>query len=291
MTKNAAQRSSWTFYEAINMMRFKPWTGYVLYGVAVTIVFLYLLFPGEALMSYISARVERDYPQWNIEMASARMVLPVGVKMTNCAVSLKSKPAAVLKADSMTVRPSLWGLITGNPSVSLKAKMYDGTVKAGVATVTSKAGKTADLDVNVDKVNMGKCSFTEAIFGRRIEGTLAGSLTYKGTVGKSVDGDGTVTFTLRAGTIPLSRDVLGFEKVSFDVVDSDLVLKRKTLQVKKLNISGKEMNGDFTGRMTLQDNIMKSALSLRGTMDFPAMRKKITMTLGGTLADPIPRFK
>lgn len=290
MTNNEAQGSSWIFCEGIEM-RLKPWIGYILYGVAVTIVFLYLLFPGEALMSFIQTRVEKDYPQWNIETASARMVLPVGVKMTNCTVSLRNKPAAALKADSVTVRPSLWGLIIGDPSVSLKAKMYGGTVKAGFSTVTSKAAKTMDLDVTVEKVDMGKCAFTEAILGRRIEGTLAGSLTYKGTAGKSIDGDGNAAFTLRSGTIPLSRDVLGFEKISFDVVDSDLVLKRKTLQVKKLNISGREVNGDFTGRMTLQDNIMKSALSLRGTMDLPAMGKKITMTLGGTLASPVPRFK
>jgi type II secretion system protein N len=273
-------------------MNNRKWTWYTVYGIIVTIVFLYLLFPSDQFGNYLVKVISDNNPEIALSMDRASLGFPLAVKMTNLVVDFKERQGSTIEAAFVRVRPAFTDLLRGRETLLVRAKAYNGDVRLEASSEGSfSKGTPVALNVDLDDVHIGKCSYIRSVFGRGVEGRLGGTLKYNGKIGDVIRGTGELELTLLDAGMDLEGQMFGFEKLTFDEMKATMALKNRTLKVDTLNIDGREVSGSFDGNVFLNRDIVRSRLALKGNLDIPTLNKKLSVQLGGTVSNPIPRFK
>ena len=146
------------------------------------------------------------------------------------------------------------------------------------------------IKAGFNDINLEKCSFIKTATDRLVDGRLSGSFSYNGKLDWVINGAGGGGFTLLDGNISLLKSIFGFDGLAFDKAEAELTLKNRTLKIIRLDITGKQLSGSFTGNIFLDRNIMQSRLAIKGDLKIPALDRKVSTTLKGTVSRPIPGF-
>ena len=273
-------------------MKTKKWITYTIYGILITAFFLYIRFPSDSAGRYIRSIVERGNPNLVLLIDSVKLCLPPGIKLSNIEVSFRDRPDLILKADSLKLRPALTSLLSGKLSLLLYADAYDGSMRTDI-NFTNRFSIKGPVRINaeVNDINLEKCSFIKTATGRLVDGRLNGSMSYDGKLDRIINGTGSANITLLAGNIQLLKNMLGFDGLAFDKTEAELTLKNRTLKITRLNVTGKQLSGSFKGNIFLDRNIMQSRLAIKGDLKIPALNKKVSTTLKGTVSRPITKFR
>ena len=272
-------------------MKTKEWIGYILYGILITAVFLYCCFPSDRVRDYIGSVVPANNPGISLSIDSAKPGFPPGVRFTNPVINFKDKPGSTLEADVLTARPAPGSLLLGRLVLLLNADIYEGNMQARVGFADRfSTGDPIKLNVKLDNINIGKCSYLKAVSGRRLDGMLKGSGTYNGKYEGWIDSAGNAEFTLLDGRIQLLKNMFGFDSLVFDRIEANIILKNRILKMNKINLAGKQLSGSFSGKIFLDKNIRQSRLAMKGKVEIPALNQKLSTVLKGTIANPIVRF-
>jgi type II secretion system protein N len=257
----------------------------------ITTAFLYLLFPSDSVGRYVRSVVADSNLNVALSFDSVRPCFPPGIRLHNLSVDFKNKPGSTLKADVAKMRPALLNLLSGKLALLLNADAYEGHIKADIGFANRFSGKNpVRVNARLDKINIGKCAYIKAASGREIDGRLGGTMSYNGKWDGVINGAGSARFTLLDGNIQLLKSVFGFDGLAFDKVEAELTLKNRTLKITGLNLTGKQISGSFTGNIFLDSDIMQSRLAIKGDLKIPALDRKVSTTLKGTVSRPIPRF-
>lgn len=267
-------------------MKTNKWIACTIYGAVITAAFLYFLFPSDSAGRYIRSIVEGGNQNVALSFDFVRPCFPPGIRLHSLSVSFKSKPGSTLRADVAKVRPALLDLLSGRLALLLSADTYEGHMKADIdfAKRFSIRGPVT-VKAKFNDINIGKCAYIEAVFGRQIDGKLEGILSYNGS-----RGTGSASFTLLDGNIQLLKSMFGLDRLAFDKVEAELTLKNHTLKIIRFDITGKQLSGSFTGNIFLDRDIMQSRLAIKGDIEIPALDRKVSTTLKGTVSRPIPGF-
>ncbi len=273
-------------------MKAKKWIAYTIYTILILMVFLYLCFPSGKFVKYIETAVTAGNPDIILSIDSARPGFPPGIRFHNIVAGFKDKPDSTIEADLLTVRPGLLTLLTGKRLLLLNADAYEGNIEATAGFAkTFSTGGPIKINAEFSDVDIGKCSYLKEVCGRRIAGRLEGSFAYDGKYRELMAGAGSAEFTLLDGSIQLLKKIFGFDKLVFDSMKADLILKNRTLKINGLNLTGKELNGDFKGNIFLDDDIGRSRLDVKGKVKIPALNKRLSIVMTGTIADPTARIR
>jgi len=272
-------------------MKTKKWIIYTIYGILIIAVFLYVRFPSDSTGRYIKSVVEGSNPDVVLSFGSVRPCFPPGIRLHSFSASFKSKPGSTLRADVVKIRPAFLNLLSGKLSLLLYVDSYEGSMQADInfANRFSTQGPVI-IKARFNDFNIGKCSFIKTVAGRLVDGRLSGSLLYDGKWNGIINGTGNAKFTLLDGNIQILGDIFGLNEVNFDKIEADMTLKNRTVKITGLDITGKQLSGSFTGNIFLDRDIMQSRLALKGNIEIPALDRKVSATLKGTVSKPIQRF-
>jgi type II secretion system protein N len=272
-------------------MKTRSWIGYALYGILVTIIFLYWCFPTALLQNYIVSEAAEANPNIVLSVGNTGIAFPPALKIENLVVRLKKKAESTFEADILTVRPSLRNFVSKRSLFLIMARLYNGSMLAHV-NFKNHIGKESpvSIDLTLDSINIGKCSYVSGASGRQIEGFLTGSATFDGQWVNVLNGTGNAVFSLRNGSIRLLKPVFGFDTVAFDMMEGSMDLKNRVLKINTVNVAGKQINGSLKGTIHLRKDITKSILALTGNLEMPGLNRSLSVSLRGTIANPIPRF-
>ena len=272
-------------------MKTKEWITYTIYGILITVIFLYVRFPSDTAANYIKSIVVTGNPNVVILFDSANPCLPPGIKLDNVEIGLRDKPCLVFRTDTLKIRPVITSLLSGKLLLLLDANMYGGEMRTNINFANRFSAKgPVRINAGFSDINLGKCSSLKTAASRRIDGILSGSLSYDGRLNRITSGTGRVKFTLLAGSVQLLRDIFSLGELDFDKMEADITLKNRTLKITSLEMAGKQLDGSFSGNISLNKNIMRSRLAIKGNVKIHAMNRDISTTLKGTIAKPIPRF-
>ena len=267
-------------------MKTKKWIAYTIYGAVITAAFLYFRFPSDSAGRYIKSIVAGSNQDIALSFDSVRPCFPPGIRLNSLSVSFKNKQGSTLRADVLKLRPAITSLLSGKLSLLLYADAYEGHIKAAIGFANRFSDRSpVRVNARLDKINIGKCAYITTASGRKIVGILGGTLSYNGS-----RGTGAAKFTLLDGNIQLLKSMFGFDGLAFDKAKAELTLKNRTLKITGLDITGKQLSGSFTGNIFLNRNIMQSRLAIKGDIKIPALGRKISTTLKGTVSKPIPGF-
>lgn len=272
-------------------MKTRDLIGYALYGILVTIIFLYWCFPTVLLQNYIVSAATEANPNIVLSVGKTGITFPPAIKIEDLVIHLSKKADTTFEADSITVRPSLRNLLLKRSLFLIMARLYSGNMMAYIDFKNPVGNeRPVSIDLTLENINIGKCTYVKGTSGRQIEGFLTGSATFDGQWTNVLNGTGNAVFSLHNGSIRLLQPVFGFDNVAFDIMEGDIDLKNRVLKINTINVAGKQINGSLKGTIFLHKDITKSSLSLAGNIEMPGLNRTLSISLRGTIANPVPRF-
>jgi type II secretion system protein N len=263
---------------------------FTLYGIFITVVFLYLLFPSDLVQNRLENAV--NSPDFILKMESLRPSLPLGLKMKNLTIRSGSPENFSFQGDSLDVQLYLWSFFQKHTYLGLSGRAYGGNFdgRIGLASL-SKIYPPVEGNLNFKNIDLIKCALIKTLIGKEITGKIRGTLAYiaAGEAGKN--NSGTIALFFTKGAYPLAEPFLGLNRIEFDRGEIQAQLKNGSIKIEKLEISGPQINCFLKGDITLAEDFKLSQLNLNGVMEISGQNKaKMTVTVGGTLVNPIFRY-
>lgn len=260
----------------------KRLTGYIVYGILITIVFLYCRFPDRLIEQGIRSAVSKHSPEILVSLDSAALTFPLSVDIENLLVGAAGTPG--LTIDHLKADIAFGRFLQGALSLNLEADAYDGTVAGdvGFANRFTTDGPIT-LHAKMDNIDIGKCPYLKTALKQDIAGRLTGSISYRGMMNDIINGTGDADITLLDGSIGLLQPLLGFDKLDFDTLAARIVLRDRALKIHNTEIAGKQLRGSFNGMVFLNNNILRSRIAAKGRVHMIPLEKDFSITFSGTL--------
>jgi type II secretion system protein N len=265
--------------------------GYILAGVAMLVLFLYLRFPGEMVTDYIKAAAAR-YPRMTLSLDTARSAIPPGVHLEKITAGFQGRPEATLQADRLTIRPRWFSLLRGRFAFLLAAEGYGGEVRGRIdyTNIFSLQGPFS-VAANFREIRIEKCAWLRETLARRITGTLKGSVSFGGDAEALKNGMGNLEFTLTNGAWPLLDNLFGFDRLEFSKIDAKISFRNGALKITELTLNGEKLRMALKGNILLSDDIQESRIDLNGTIEGPVQgNRRMTLAISGTLGNAKMKF-
>jgi type II secretion system protein N len=249
------------------MPRYKTWLGYVLFATVVSIMFLYVCFPSDAVREYLEGSVNRLSPALALRLRQVAPALPFGLRFEDADLSLKERPGILLfKADSFVLMPSVRMLALRGPAFRFACTAYGGKVQGAIAFKTFSFQGPFQSDVEMTDVRLGEYPHLREWLKRELTGTMSGSVTYAGSPGDFPQGSGKADVSVLDGTVRFAQPFLGVESVSFQRIDARMVLEKQEISLARFDFKGKDVEGDASGTVRLNPNFPRSTLDLSVTV-------------------------
>ncbi|PJC71869.1 MAG: type II secretion system protein GspN [Syntrophobacterales bacterium CG_4_8_14_3_um_filter_58_8] len=265
--------------------------GYILAGVAMLILLLYLRFPGGAVTETIRAAASR-YPGLLLSIDMVQPAIPPGVTLKNVTAGFRGRPEATLHADRLGIRPGWLSLLRGRLALVMAAEGYGGDIRGQVefANIFSVKGPLS-AEMNIRQIRIEKCAWLRDVLARQITGTLKGSAAFSGAAESLKNGTGNIDLTLTNGSYQLLENLLGFERIDFNKVDAKVSFRNGALKIAGLTLSGEKIRISLKGNILLADDFRESQIDLNGAIEIPMQgNKRVTLAISGTLGNPKTKF-
>lgn len=266
---------------------------YVIFGIFITSVFLYVRFPSDIFKDYITDRIKVFYPNAALSMDEPQLDFPFAIIISK--LDLKPNPQISplsIKAETINLGLDLWRLLQGKLILLFEARAYGGRFfgEGKVAQFFNDESFQA-TEIRFENINAQSIDQLKEIFGRQITGRLRGKLTFQNKGKTLVEGAGRLDFTLLNGSYPLLDKALGIEKLDFTSIDGQIDLADKNFKLNKLSLNGENVRCNLNGNILIDANIfMNSQLNLTGVIELRALNnKRIPLSITGTLANPITK--
>ncbi|HID29642.1 MAG TPA: type II secretion system protein GspN [Desulfobacterales bacterium] len=250
------------------MSNYKKWLGYLLFALILTVALLYYRFPSDALRDYLQSMAHRANPPLALSVDSLELSLPIGLKLLETQVALKDMPDRVLvRADSLLIRPQVWSLFRGKPVYRFHCVAYRGDLVGSVYVEKDDTRGFIDTKIDLRNIHVADHAYLSQLVGRHVEGTLDGTVSYKGQRNPLVDGSGQANLRVSQGRVELLQPFITLESIDFNVMEIEVVLKKQNVNLNRLELKGQQLHGTLSGTITLKQEFAKSRLDLKGTVE------------------------
>ena len=263
---------------------------FTLYGIFITVVFLYLLFPSDIVKSRLENAV--NSPDFILKMEKLRPSLPLGLKLKNITISSASSANIPFQGDLLDVQLNPLSFFQKHTYLGLSGRAYGGDFdgRVGLASL-SQIYPPMEGKLKFKNIDLARDSLIKTILGREITGKASGAWTYISTGEVSKNSSGTIALFLTRGTYPLAEPFLGLNRIEFDRGEMQAQFKNGIIKMEKLEIFGSQINYFLKGEITIADDFKLSQLNLNGVIEILGPNKaKMNVTIGGTLTNPIFRY-
>ena len=263
---------------------------FTLYGIGITVIFLYLLFPSDLVQSKLENAVHSS--GFILKMEKLRPALPWGLKMKDITIRSASSADSFFQGDLLDVQPNPLSFFQKHTSLGLSGRAYGGKFDGRVLLASlSKMYPPKEGKLNFQNIDLAGSAFIKTLLAKEITGRAKGNLSYISAPEISGKGSGTIALLITKGTYPLAEPFLGLKSIEFDRGEIKAQLNNGTLKMEKLEIAGNQINCFLKGDITLADDFKSSQLNLNGVLEILGQNKaKMNVTIGGTLANPIFRY-
>jgi len=260
---------------------YKKWFGYVLFALILTVALLYFRFPSDALRDYLQATAGRANPRVVLSVDRVELRFPIGLKFVEAEVGLKDmSDRVILRADRFLLKPELWSLLRGESKYCFDCLAYKGNVSGCVYFQKDSTRRFIDTEIELKNIRIGDYAYLSHLVGRHAEGTLGGTVSYRGPYNLLMDGSGEANLRLSHGRVELLEPFLTLESIDFNEMKIEMALKKQKINVTRLELKGQHLHGTLSGTITLKEEFAKSRLDLRGTIEpFAALFKSTAGTL------------
>jgi type II secretion system protein N len=262
---------------------------FTVYGIFITLAFLYLLFPSELVKSRLENSINSN--DFMVQSASLYPALPLGIKLKNVTISSPAQDSLLFQGELLDLQFNLLSFFRKNYYIGFSGLAYGGNFDGRAGMVSfAKAYPPVEVILNFENIDIGKYPLFKGDPGKSFTGKARGTLTYiTDEAGRSTSG--TLMLFFKNGSYPLAEPFLGVTKIDFDRGEVQAQLKNGILKLEKMDTFGPQINCSLKGEITLAADFKNSLLNLNGTIEILGKDKaKMKVAIGGTLANPSVRY-
>ncbi|MGD0278790.1 MAG: type II secretion system protein GspN [Smithella sp.] len=262
---------------------------FTLYGIFITVVFLYLLFPSDIVRSKLEEATNSS--DFILKMETLRPSLPLGIKMKN--ITLSSSSANIyFQGNLLDLQFKPFSFFQKNKYIGLSGSAYGGGFSGSFGLVSfSKIYPPEEGNFKFQNIDLAKYTYFKTLMGREVTGKASGNWThtFNNAAGRNLSG--TITLFLTKGTYSLTEPFLGLNKIDFDRGEIHAQLKDGVIRLEKLQIFGPQIDCSLSGEIKLADDFKNSQLNLNGEMAISDKKNvKMKINISGTLVNPVFRY-
>ena len=233
---------------------------------------LYYLFPSDAVEDYLKVKAQNLNPSLSISIGRITPWPLLGLRFTNAQVLYRQQPGTSLfRAETLVVRPRVRSFLKGARDWSFRCTAYGGAINGSVS-LNGDAPSALNAQFELDAIRMGEHKDLRDLIGRSVDGQLSGTISYTGRWQGMLDGSGESNLRLVDGKIELLSPLLTLKSIEYNEVTIAMVLKRKRVNLTRLDLEGPMLKGTVSGVIRLREELEKSNLDLKGTVEpFPGL--------------------
>ncbi len=243
------------------MHKSKKWLLYCLYMLLATGFFLYYRFPSDTLSSYLLSRLHNEFPACTGTIGGIKPFLPPGLNFSRLEFNWNN--STPLEIAQVEISPEYLALLKRRPAVFISADAYAGTLSGRVDMDRFDTPRMIKANASFEGLMLEKIEGLRSLSKREVSGILEGKLVYK---------QASTSEPLRASlkftdlTIELLIPVFDMAAVSFNTVETDLVVNRQQVTITRCVLRGQKVDGSLSGSVTLMTPLEKSTFNLTGTV-------------------------
>lgn len=238
----------------------------MLYIAGITILFLFLRFPGEAVRGFVEENSRRLSPELAVAVQDAGLSPLLWVVLKDVTFSYQGD--VVARADKFKARPSisnLWGRRAGVFSSRIFGGVVRGRLAKGGTQGGSKAGPKDGLalEARFSGIRMDELPLKDYLPDYTLAGKLAGSLLWGSVDAKS---PGQADLVVEEGGIVFTEPVFGLDRIDFDRLEASLTLSAGRVVIEKFEVKGPQVAGTLSGEIMLRHPYENSVLKIKGAV-------------------------
>lgn len=244
------------------MGSFKTIFAYLLFALLAVLVFLYLLFPDEAVKTVMDNRLAAIDPSLTLTTEAIRPALPLAVNMIG--MDLKRNGFKMIHFDQAWLAPALSTLFKAQKRFAWKATLGGGVVEGRLFTEGNGPSGKLRMEAELSSIRLEQIEALKSLPQFTLSGPLSGRLTHDGA--RAPGGQANGLLTAPGLRITLKTPVFGIAELSMDQTEADFSINGQTLRLKALTFDGPLMEGSINGRIEIENPFGRSRLSLNGNV-------------------------
>jgi len=262
----------------------------ILYGLLITVAFLYLLFPADVVKSRLEARLSS--PHFSFKAEFLQPSLPFGIRLKSVALNVVEDKDVLFQGESFDFQTNLFSLWQKNSVVRITGKAYGGNFQGRIIfPAQNDIYPPVEGTLNFQNIDLERHAFIKKKLGKQISGKMRGSLFYQNASASSQQPVFSITLFLSQGNYTLPESFLGLNKIVFDSGEIKAQWNKDRLQIKKMEIFGPQFNCSLKGNIIPAVDVKNSQLNLTGVIETAGKNKiRTNITINGTLAHPVRHF-
>ena len=239
----------------------KKWIGYTAYVIAAVVVFLYFLFPSDAIKQYIVQQSAALGPDVAIELDHVDPSLPPGLLLSNLKLFFKGN--AAFDSSQLKLTPRYLSLFTSAKGLNIKGKAYNGDLN-GRASLENASKPQYATDLAFSDIHLDKIAILSEMLPHQVSGMADGKVVYSS--GSSGFGEGSAQMMIKQCRVELGAPIFGFTELNVGTLKADLELKGQKATVKEITIDGRQVSGNASGEIRLRQPLPQSRIQLSGVI-------------------------
>ena len=253
---------------------------FILLGIFLFILFLFIGFPYESLKRRIIGELEAKTP-FHYEIEKVRPYPLWGLTFKNVVIyaSVDSKKIKVLGVERIRITGSLLPLLWRKVSLRLWGKILGGTMEGRF----SKRREQGELTLLGRDVNLQRIHILRDVVGVEMEGILEGKTMFTLGGGGISKQSGSAEFVISEAILS-KLPLPGVTPLRVGRIQCNIELKGGNIIIKRLAFTGGDLKGKVLGNIFLNSHFSQSRLNLRITIEPSAKfdpRHRVLLSLLG----------
>ncbi len=245
----------------------------IFFGIA-TIFFLYYLFPKEKIENYIDYQVYQIDPDFRLTLGDLRLVFPPYVMVSDTIVYYKKQP--VINISSFRVRPGLAAIFNHGTLAVFKGSAHQGRFNGKIIRGNASAESSTTVKIDLTGIELDDINGLRSIPELNFSGQVRGNVHYTSDPTQSDQGGGDLVIS--DCTFQLANAIFDIKIVRFNRIEIKLDIEDRTVSIRRLEMTGPQINAIFDGQIELRRPFNNSQLNLSGKIrphaEFMARLKK-----------------
>jgi type II secretion system protein N len=240
-------------------------TNFILYGLyaaAAAGVFLYLLFPSRTISALIVERIAQTHSDVRVGVQETQPVFPPGLKLQP--IELEYGPFPVLRMPHLKVTPSLFSMVGNEKQVAFKGPLGHGSLMGNASFYLDGPIPQTRVVMNLADVPLDVFDALDQWTAGQLAGNITAYLDFDSRKGSG--GTTNVKMQVVPVKVMLNQPLIGISEMAFSQLEAELSITQRTLQVKRFEFSGNQIEGKIMGTIVFQQPLGKSRLSLSCTL-------------------------
>ncbi|MCF8028050.1 MAG: type II secretion system protein GspN [Desulfobacteraceae bacterium] len=239
---------------------------WVCYITVLAAVFLYLLFPANAVKKHLEHQVQKASDNAvAVEIASVRPGFPPCLVIDEATLVYRQTDA--LETGRTILSPAYRKLPGIFDTLDFEISLGEGRALGWVA-MKDASGSEADnaFHIRLENADLQNIVLIRNMSGHTVSGSLDGTIEFNGGFAGQTGGSGTIDLEASQCTVALQQAVFGIKQLTFQSIEANLEIEDQQVNIRQIELKGNLVSARGTGRILIRRPFENSRVQISATV-------------------------